>query len=90
MIKIIRKNSTGKTRELLQAASREPHSIVVCKNPERMQSKALAYEIIGLQFISYEDFWMLEDHEKKVFIDDLDSFLESSPVKVQGYNLTIE
>ena len=47
---------TGKTRKLLEKAAEE-QAWVICSNVDAMQEKAKAYNIEGLHFMSYEDFF---------------------------------
>lgn len=51
---IVRGNSSGKTRELLELAKQQ-NAVVVCKNAGAMARKAESYGIFGLNFISYDE-----------------------------------
>lgn len=70
---IVGPSSTGKTRELLDAAKRSG-ATVVCKNPEAMLVKANNYGMFGLRFCSYGDIGSLNPGAN-IVIDDLDEFI---------------
>jgi len=89
MIRIIRENSTGKTKEMLLEANKFESACIVCKNPDKTREKALAYGISKLEFISYAEAFEAQDSSKNYFIDDLDAFIAALPFKVEGYNLTV-
>lgn len=55
MVRIINNQSTGKTRQLLTHAKAN-NCIVVCPIPNRMQDKAVRYELGYIECISYEEF----------------------------------
>ena len=52
---IIGENSSGKTRKMLEEAMKSG-AIVVCRHPLHMQSKANAYGLYGIKFMSYDEF----------------------------------
>ena len=89
---IIGANSSGKTRAMLMEAQKSG-AIVVCKHPLHMQSKANAYGIYGLEFISYEDV-KLEDYfidGKKVAIDEIgDFFAYCFGAELDAFTMTID
>jgi len=89
MIRIIRENSTGKTKELLLEANKLDNACIICKNPEKMRDKALAYGITKLDFVAYGEVANLAGSQKQFFIDDMDAFLESLPFTVAGYDLSL-
>jgi hypothetical protein len=90
MIKIIDKRGTGKTSRLFLVA-KENNGVIICKNPRIMKEKAYCYGITGLDFISYEDYWYntqeTEDFiaGRKVYIDELSSFLKNWDNDIDGY-----
>ena len=55
MYRIIDGRGTGKTSRLMLLA-KETNGTIVCGNPKAMREKALAYGIVGIDFISYNDF----------------------------------
>lgn len=83
---IIDKNCSGKTSRLLLLA-KENQGVVVCKNPKRTLDKAVSYGIIGVDCMSYEDYFN-SGSDKPVFIDELDSFLKYLDFYVTGFTLT--
>lgn len=88
MYRIIDKRSSGKTGRLLLLA-KEKNSTVVCSNPTAMRTKAHAYGITDLNFISYSDYFK-ETHEvnETFMIDELDEFLKQ--ISIIGYTITNE
>lgn len=91
MIKIIDKNSTGKTSRLLLLA-KENDGIIVCKNPMRVKEKAAAYGILGVPCFSYKDYLLTEKSTSKpVFIDEIEDFVRFlTDEKLAGYSLSLE
>lgn len=89
---IIGGNSTGKTRKMLEEAKKNG-AVVICKHPLHMQSKANAYGIYGLEFVSYEDV-ELEDYSingKKVAIDEIgDFFAYCFGSELDAFTMTID
>lgn len=87
MIKIIDNKSTGKTSRLMLLA-KESNGIIVCSNPERFSRKALNYDLVGISFISYEDYItnLSQYTERNIFIDEVSDFLEHiSNFSIRGY-----
>lgn len=77
MYRIIGTRCTGKTSRLMLIA-KENNAIFVCSNPAAMETKARAYGIAGLEFISYENFAEgLRGYQNNVpvVIDDLDTYI---------------
>lgn len=64
---IVRENSSGKTRELLEFA-KENNLVVICRDAIAMERKAQAYGIYGLVFFSYEEVAHL--YNKKLELND--------------------
>lgn len=75
---IVRENSSGKTRELLEFA-KENNLIVICRDAVAMERKAQAYGIYGLNFFSYEEVVCLYAEESgfnnSFVVDEVESFL---------------
>ena len=104
MIRIVDERGTGKTRKLMLAA-KENDGILVCMYPDRMQEKAFAYGITGLNIISYHDFengdygklltdslsYGHYDIDKKCYIDELEIFIKwiFMTRNIDGYSFTI-
>ena len=66
---IVRGNSSGKTRELLELAKQQ-NAVVVCKNASAMARKAEAYGIFGLNFISYDEIMYANNvYDREEWID---------------------
>lgn len=72
---IIGENSSGKTRKMLEEAKKSGVT-VVCKHPLHMQSKANAYGLYGIEFVSYEEFNDGSVYTEKVAIDELGDFIK--------------
>ena len=89
MIQIIDKRGSGKTSRLMLLA-KEHNAKFVCANPRAMETKAKAYGLDGINFISYHDFVTNYDEDTYV-IDELDCFAQSiiGNSNLLGYSLTI-
>ena len=89
---IIGESSTKKTHKMLEEAKKSG-AVVICKHPLHMQSKANAYGIYGLEFISYEDV-ELEDYSidgKKVAIDESgDFFAYCFGAELDAFTMTVD
>lgn len=94
MYRVIDKTDTGKTRKLLEECAKNK-GVFVCKHPERIVQKCVAYGIdpsdIALA-VNYEDFLtdMLISYDKKIYIDELDNLLHELNCGIKGYSLTID
>ena len=76
MFKIIDAKGSGKTSRLMLIAKEKGYDFV-CKNPPAMRSKAWAYGITGINFISYYDVLNLEEFNKNGYvIDELEDFVK--------------
>ena len=86
MYQIIDDRASGKTSRLFLLA-KENNGIVVCHNPKSMRDKALAYGIVGIDFISYQDYpkIMATNKTHPVFIDELSSFWKYCDPHFSGY-----
>ena len=94
---IVRENSSGKTRELLEFA-KENNLIVICRDAAAMERKAQAYGIYGVGFISYEEI----ARENRIYegslelnvpfvVDEVESFLSFLFANdCRGFTQTIE
>lgn len=75
---IVRGNSSGKTRELLEFA-KENNLIVICRDAVAMERKAQAYGIYGLIFFSYEEVVCLyaveSEFNNSFVVDEVGNFL---------------
>lgn len=94
MYRIIDGRGAGKTGRLLLLA-KENNGIIVCANPARMRERANLYGLTGIDFLSYSDyseFLCGYSHleERKIFIDELDTFLSSICTNIEGYTLSLE
>ena len=93
MNRIIDKRGTGKTGRLFLLA-KENNGVIVCSNPTVMREKAYAYGIVGIDFISYEQYLYQTPEEynisKPVYIDELDRLLLIYDSQIAGYSLSEE
>lgn len=89
MIKIIDNRGTGKTGRLLLLA-KENDGIVVCKNIEKMRTRAYDYGLVGISFMSYEDFDFSYFYDCPVYIDDIDEFLLFKNKDIKGFTVSEE
>jgi hypothetical protein len=86
MYRIIDSRSSGKTGRLMLLA-KETNGTIICSNPKAMQTKAHAYGITGINFISYNDFLYGAGLDiDNYYIDELETFLHytQSAVNVKG------
>lgn len=87
---IIGKNSSGKTRKMLEEA-RKDNAIVICKNPIHMQSKSNSYGIYGLRFIKYEEVNADILCGKKIAIDELGEFFKHCyGAELDSFTMTVD
>lgn len=90
MHRIIDRRGTGKTRKLLEYA-KDHKANVICKNPNIMEQKAINYGIIGLNFISYNDFLNTTiSSESLCVIDEMEEFIKYKCPTLVGYTLSKE
>ncbi len=90
MIRIIDDRSTGKTSQLMLLA-KEYDATFVCSNPKAMEYKAQKYGIEGIEFMSYEKFSTVLNHEKNYVIDELENFIKSAfGNSLIGYSISKE
>lgn len=93
MYQIIDKRASGKTSRLLLLA-KESNGIVVCHNPYTMQEKAYLYGIVGIDFVSYDEYMTFKKsniaNKRPVYIDELSMFLKYMDSNFAGYSESIE
>lgn len=91
MYRIIDKRGSGKTSRLMLLA-KETGATIVCSMPRGFESKAQAYGITGLKFVSYHEFlnpvYRKEHPEERFLIDEVDGLLKRINGHVIGYCLT--
>ena len=77
MYRIVDNRASGKTGRLMLIA-KENNADFVCSNPHAMTTKAHAYGIVGINFISYYDYLssMRGEEYRPVVIDELEMFLK--------------
>lgn len=86
---IVGSSSSGKTRQLLEAA-KECGAVVVCQNPDAMRVKAQNYGLYRMDFCGYDEVRGLEEG-RPIVIDELgDFFKHNYDVTLEGFNLTEE
>lgn len=91
MYKEIGVRGNGKTRRLLEYASKNK-SIVVCSMPKAMEEKAREYGIGNVECISYSTFLDVR-HKLKgqtIVIDEIEGLLERLSASIIGYTLGVE
>lgn len=87
---IIGRNSSGKTRKMLEEAKKNG-AVVVCKHPLHMQDKANSYGIYGLKFISYEEMNIGIVDEEKIAVDELGEFFKHRfGVELDSFTMTVD
>ena len=93
MFQIIDKRASGKTSRLLLLA-KESNGIVVCHSPYMMQEKAYAYGIVGIDFMSYDEYIIFQrtnsSDKRPVYIDELSMFLKYIDPNLAGYSESVE
>ena len=89
MYRIIDSRGSGKTSRLMLLA-KETNSAIACLNPHAMKTKAYAYGITGIEFISYSELFNGE-YEGNVMIDEMEIFVQNYiDCKLTGYTLSNE
>ena len=87
---IIDRNSTGKTRKMLEEAQKNG-AVIVCKHPLHMQSKANAYGIYGLKFIGYDEVDVDIVNEEKIAVDEICEFFKHRyGAELDSFTMTID
>lgn len=90
MYRIIDKRSSGKTSRLMMLA-KENNGIIVCGNPQAMKNKANSYGIMGIDFISYNQYLNKDfDLTKNIFIDEIELLMKFLNFNIEGYTLSSE
>lgn len=75
------KRCEGKTRKLVELASGDPNSIIVCYHPEAMKDKAMAYGHF-VPTMGYEEFFSLKAMNDKFnfYLDDFDVYCDENNI----------
>ena len=75
MYRIIDGRGSGKTSRLMLIA-KENDALFICANPYAMEQKALAYGIVGVEFIDYENAvcYYKENEKLNAVVDDIEAF----------------
>ena len=92
MYQIIDGRGTGKTGRLMLLA-KDTGAKIACANPYAMKEKARAYGITGIEIISYRDLMSMGTKHGKVYIDEMENFVEwciAGNADLQGYCLSME
>lgn len=90
MYRIIDERASGKTSRLMLLA-KEKGATIVCANPEAMQNKSYKYGIVGIDFISYGQFYNNEYKYRHtpILIDELENFVSYiTGESLAGYTLS--
>jgi len=92
MNKYIGQPGTGKTKRLLLAASENKPAIIVCKDPNKMRTRAAKYNIdtSKMLFIHYFDYSLEDEVNQNIYIDNLEDYIYSRTSKVKGYSDSIK
>lgn len=75
MYRIIDERGSGKTSRLMLLA-KETGAVIACSNPQAMRQKALAYGIVGIDFVSYHQITVPGNDYNNVLIDELEAFTQ--------------
>ena len=87
---IIGNDDCGKTRKMLEEAEKSG-TTVVCKHPIHMQSKANAYGLYGIEFMSYDEFNDGSVDAEKVAIDEIGDFIKYIfGAELDSFTMTVE
>ncbi len=95
MRRIINSRGTGKT-SLLMLLAKENNAIFVCASPSAMINKAYRYGIVGIHFMSYDEFLNHNGLDVPYVIDELELFTKYAIEKnyihspMLGYTLSDE
>ena len=90
MIRIIDGRGTGKTSRLMLVA-KDNNAAFVCENPYAMEAKARAYGIVGIDFVSYYDFFKDKVKERPYVVDEMENLTRYiGGGKLVGYSLSAE
>lgn len=95
MLRIINSRATGKTGSLMLVA-KETNAIFVCASPAIMERKAHGYGIVGIQFMSYDEFLSKGGLDVPYVVDELELFAKYAVQKnhitsrMLGYTLSDE
>jgi hypothetical protein len=85
MYRIIDSRGSGKTSRLFLLA-KENNAAIACSNPYAMRTKAAAYGISGIQFITYKEAMEGAVNVKAVMVDDIERFAQFAiNYKVLGF-----
>lgn len=86
---IVGNSSSGKTRQLLEAA-KKAGAVVVCQSPDAMRVKAQNYGLFRMEFCGYDEVRNLEAG-RDIVIDELGNFFKYNyDVSLEGFNLTTD
>lgn len=92
MYRVIRSRDAGKTKELLKECANN-NGLFVCRHPNSIQDKCMAYGIPFVKAIGFEDLRNLSDIEKsenRIYIDELELFVQQEFPSLQGYVISVD
>ena len=96
MFRIIDEPGTGKTRKLIQIA-KENNGVILCENPNLLREKAYSYGITGIDFLSFEEYFVPVHHDhmitlkdRPIYIDEISKFILLYDKNFAGYTETID
>jgi len=92
MFKIFGTKGCGKTKQIINEASKAANGTIVCSNPDAIKYKIKQYGLRDIECISYEEFlqYHQHDHIRRFYIDEIDMLLEYLNPNINGYTCSIE
>lgn len=89
MLQIIDLNDTGKTKKLLAECAKN-NGVFICRRPDKVAEKCLAYDIPQVQALGYNEVENFVFRDKCAYIDELEAFVLTLVPALKGYTLTQE
>lgn len=90
MIKLIGERGSGKTEKLIDIAV-ENNGTIVCKKPQHIVEMGYSMGLTNLKVVSYDSYLAnKESVEGPVYVDDMDSLLETLDSRIAGFTAARE
>lgn len=98
MVKIVDVKDCGKTKKLL-AECAKTNGVFICKHPERIQDKCIAYNLPLVEACHYDeaykhmklDCWDFDTvPDRNIYIDELEEFVNRVIPNLKGYSMSYE